>query len=96
VFAVKNRLLVSNLPFSATPDGVRAHFGARGHSVSDIDFGPNEKWRLPRGYAVVTLAHNDDVRNAVRDMDGSEFEGRALRVEGAKPLKWRVRSERAA
>lgn len=94
--AVKNRLLVSNLPASATPDTLRAYFVGFGHPVREIDFGPNEKWRLPRGYAIVTLSHQDAIRKAIQDTDGGEFEGRALRVEGIKPLKSRYRSERVA
>ena len=93
---MKNRLLISNLPASATADALRAFFADLGHLVEEIDLGPNEKWRLPRGYATVTLSHTHDARKAIHDTDGKEFDGRTLLVEGARPLKSRHRSERAA
>jgi RNA recognition motif-containing protein len=93
---VKNRLLVRNLPLSATPETLSELFERLGHAVQEIDCGPNEKWRLPRGYAVVTLANDADYWKAIRDTDGMDFDGRALVVDGVKPLKGRQRSERAA
>ena len=93
---MKNRLLVRNLPPSVTVGELNAFFAGLGHAVEEIDLGPNEKWRLPRGYATVTLSHASDTRKAIHDTDGREFEGRTLLVEGARPLKSRHRSERAA
>ena len=93
---MKNRLLVRNLPESATPQALRELFAGLGYEIQEIDFGPNERWRLPPGYAVVVLSRDADPQLAINDTDGKDFEGRALLVEGVKPLKWRYRSERAA
>src|SRR4051794_39887912 len=94
--AVKNRVLIRNLPSSATPEAICALFEVFGYGVESIDLGPNDQWRLPREYAVVTLSPDSDVRKAIREIDGKEFQGRTLVVNGVKPLKWRYRSERAA
>jgi RNA recognition motif-containing protein len=93
---VKNRLLVRNLPFSVTPPEVRSFFTGLGHEVETIELGPNEKWRLPRGYAVVTLAHGMDPHKVMKETDGRDFEGRVISVDGVRPLKGRYRSERVA
>jgi RNA recognition motif-containing protein len=93
---VKNRLLVRNLALSSTPEALSELFAGLGYVVMEIDFGPNEKWRLPCGYAVVTLSDDADYRKAIRDTDGKDVGGRAIVVDGVKPLKWRQRSERAA
>jgi hypothetical protein len=93
---MKNRLLVSNLPRSATPPALREFFTKRGYDVDEIDFGPKEKWRLPWGYAVVTLSPDTDPWQAIRDTDGKEFDSRILVVHGVRPLRWRRRSERVA
>jgi hypothetical protein len=80
----------------STPEELSELFAGLGYAVQAIDFGPNEKWRLPRGYAVVTLSDDMDFRKAIRDTDGKDFGGRTLVVDGVKPLSWRQRSERAA
>lgn len=93
---MKNRILVRNLPLLSTPEALSELFAGLGHVVREIDYGPNEKWRLPCGYAVVTLSDDADYRKAIRDTDGKDFGGRALVVDGVRPLKGRQRSERAA
>ena len=91
-----SRVLVRNLPHSATPDALRAFFAGLGYGIQNIECGPNEKWRLPQGYAVVTLSHNVDPATFIEHTDGKDFQGRALIVDGMRPLRWRYRSERAA
>jgi RNA recognition motif-containing protein len=93
---VRNRILVRNLTFSATPEALRAFFIDLGYHVQEIDLGPNKKWRLPRGYAVVTLSYDIDLSVVIEHADGKDFQGRALIVDGMRPLSWRYRSERAA
>jgi len=95
-FPMRNRVLVRNLPISATSETLRAFFNDLGFLIQDIDFGPNEKWRLPRGYAVVTLPHKVDPAQFIEHTDGKDFEGRVLIIDGMRPLRWRYRSERAA
>jgi len=93
---MKNRVLIQNLPLSATSEALRALFTDLGHNVQEIELGPNDKWRLPPGYAVVTLSPDADFRAAIKDADGKDFEGHVLLATGVRPLKWRYRSERAA
>lgn len=93
---MKDRLLLRNLPANASAEAVRALFEEATYGVEAVDLGPNDQWRLPRGYALVTLSPGADVRKAIREVDGKEFQGRTLVVNGVKPLKWRYRSERIA
>jgi RNA recognition motif-containing protein len=93
---VESRLLVSNLPYSATPDALRNFFTELGYAVQEVDIGPKKNRRLPPGYALVTLARDVDPHKAIQDTDGREFQGRTLLVDGWKPFNWRHRSERAA
>jgi hypothetical protein len=92
---VRNRLLIRNLPVSATPEQLQAFFGEMGYEIQEIAFGPSEKWRLPYGYAVVMLSPNADSSKAIEAAEGKNFQGRALIVDGMKPRRWRHRSERA-
>jgi hypothetical protein len=93
---VKNRVLISNLPESATSEALLALFTELGYEIEDIDLGPNPNWRLPPGYAVVTLSPKADLREAIGRVDGHDFQGRSILVSGVRPLKWRYRSERVA
>jgi hypothetical protein len=97
-FPTRSRVLVRNLSPSTTSEALRAFFAGLGYGygIQDIECGPNEQWCLPQGYAVVTLSHNVDPATFIEQTDGKDFQGRALIVDGIRPLRWRYRSERAA
>lgn len=75
---------MGNLPFSATEEEVAELFAA---------FGPVEKVKIvtdretgrPRGFAFVTLADAERVKEAADAVDGQEMGGRPLRVNPAEP-----------
>ncbi|TAE78005.1 MAG: RNA-binding protein [Verrucomicrobia bacterium] len=77
-------IYVGNLPFSATEEEVAELFAA---------FGPVEKVKIvtdretgrPRGFAFVTLADAERVKEAADAVDGQEMGGRPLRVNPAEP-----------
>ena len=46
--------------------------------VTDRDTG------RPRGFAFVEMANDEDARNAINAMDGTELNGRTLRVNEAQ------------
>lgn len=74
------KLYVGNLPFSATEDSIRQLFSQYGavHSVSLIT--DRETGRL-RGFGFVEM---DNAPDAIKALDGIEFEGRNLRVNEAR------------
>jgi RNA recognition motif-containing protein len=80
---MKNRLYVGNLSYEVTTDRLRECFAEVGavtdtHVVMDRDTG------RARGFAFVTMATEAEANNAVSQLNGAMFEGRALRVNVAE------------
>jgi RNA recognition motif-containing protein len=74
-------IYVGNLPFSATEDQVRDLFAAFG-AVTAVKFVNDRDTGRFRGFAFVEMAAGAD--EAIRDLDGKDLGGRALRVNEAK------------
>lgn len=74
-------IYVGNLPFSATEDDVRNLFARYGDVVS-VKFIQDRDTGRFRGFGFVEMGAGAD--EAIRDLDGKDFGGRALRVNEAK------------
>ena len=77
-------IFVGNLSFGATEDSVRALFEQYGtiervNIITDRDTGQS------RGFGFVEMAGNAEAQRAIQELDGREFEGRALKVNEARP-----------
>jgi len=80
---VKN-IFVGNLSFGTTEDSVRtlfAEYGAieRVSVVTDRDTGRS------RGFAFVEMGNNSEANRAIEALNGRELDGRALKVNEARP-----------
>lgn len=76
------KLYVGNLPFSATEDSLRAAFGAHG-TVESLSLIADRDTGRPRGFGFVEMS-NADAARAMQALDGTDFEGRTLRVNQAQ------------
>jgi cold-inducible RNA-binding protein len=76
------KLYVGNLPFSATEDGVRALFSKHG-SVEKVSLINDRDTGRPRGFGFVEMSQADASR-ALQELNGVDFEGRALKVSEAQ------------
>ncbi len=79
-----NKLYVGNLPFSATEDTLHDIFSqcggvASAKVITDRDTGRS------KGFGFVEMETDDDAQNAIERFDGSDCEGRPMRVNEAKP-----------
>lgn len=77
-------IFVGNLSFGTTEDSVRnlfAEFGAieRVSVVTDRDTGQS------RGFAFVEMGNNSEANRAIEALNGRELDGRALKVNEARP-----------
>jgi len=81
VFEV-TKLYVGNLPFTATEDSVRNLFALHG-SVQTINLINDRDSGRPRGFGFVEMS-NPDASRAMKALDGTDFEGRALKVSEAQ------------
>lgn len=78
------KLFVGNLAWETTGDDLKEYFGQFGTVVSS-DVMVNKFSNRSRGFAFVVMASNEDAENAISKTEGVEFQGRALKVNIARP-----------
>jgi len=76
------KLYVGNLPFTATDDAVRTLFSTHG-TVEKISLITDRDTGRPRGFGFVEMS-NTDASRAMQALNGTDFEGRSLRVSEAQ------------
>ena len=79
-----NRLYVGNLSFDTTEDGLRSAFAADGRNVKDVNILTDRDTGQPRGFGFVEMASSQDAEAAISALDGTNLDGRALKVNEAK------------
>ena len=82
-------IYVGNLPWSATEEDVRAAFEAFGEVISVKLVNDRETGR-PRGFGFVEM-EDQGALEAIESLDGSDFCGRNLKVNEARPRTERPR-----
>jgi cold-inducible RNA-binding protein len=80
---MSNRLYVGNLAFHVTEDLLKQYVGQCG-DVQSVDLILDRVSGRPRGFAFVEMASPDAMQKAISDLDGKDFEGRALNVKVAE------------
>jgi RNA recognition motif-containing protein len=78
------RLYVGNLPFSATEESVRELFGQNERHVEEVRLITDRDTGRPRGFGFVEMGSSEEADAAIRELNGYEFEGRALTVNEAR------------
>lgn len=76
------KIFVGNLPFSATEDSLKSLFATHG-TVEKIALITDRDTGQPRGFGFVEMP-NADAARAMQALNGTSFEGRALKVNEAK------------
>src|SRR5215510_11959086 len=79
------RLYVGNLPFSATDESLMQMFQQSGQVesarvVTDRDTGRN------KGFGFVEMSTDQEAADAITKFNGTDFEGRTLTVNEARPM----------
>ena len=79
------RLYVGNLPFSATDESLMQMFQQAGQVesarvVTDRDTGRN------KGFGFVEMSTDQEATDAITKFNGTDFEGRTLTVNEARPM----------
>jgi RNA recognition motif-containing protein len=81
-----NRLYVGNLAFHATEESLNQHFATCGE-VASVAVMTDRETGQSRGFAFVEMATPDGAKKAIADLNGKDFQGRALRVDVAEERK---------
>jgi len=80
-YTTVTKLFVGNLPFTATEASVRTLFSAHGQ-VESVALITDRDTGRPRGFGFVEVSSADASR-AIQALNGTDFEGRALKVNEA-------------
>ncbi len=80
------RIYVGNLPFDATEESVRELFQTHGE-VSEVSLINDRDTGRPRGFGFVEMASGG--KEAIAALDRTDFGGRSLRVNEARPREER-------
>ena len=80
---VSKSIYVGNLPWSATEDQVRNLFAAYG-TVNSVNLVSDRETGRARGFGFVEMAAAD-APGAIQELDGSNMDGRSLKVNEAQP-----------
>ena len=83
------KLYVGNLSYGTTSESLKAGFEKAG-SVVEASVLMDKMTGRSRGFGFVTMEDNDAM-NAISMFDGKDFEGRAIKVNEARPMEERPR-----
>lgn len=78
------KLYVGNLPFSATEGQIEQLFATHGE-VTSVALPTDRETGRPRGFGFVEMATADGASKAIAALNGTDFGGRALNVNEARP-----------
>ena len=81
---MSTKLYVGNLSFNTTETGIRDAFGAYG-DITDTYVAMDRETGRPRGFAFVTFSKAEDAQTAIEKLNGTDLDGRSLKVNEAKP-----------
>lgn len=80
------RLYVGNLPYSINSDSLKDLFSPFGEvTVANVIM--DKMTGRSKGFGFVEFADDAFAKEAIAQMNGKEFDGRALRVNEAKPME---------
>ena len=80
---LSKKLYVGNLPFTVTEDELRSAFERHG-SVESVAVITDRETGRPRGFGFVEMEDASAADAAMRALDGSDFDGRNIKVNEAQ------------
>lgn len=78
------KLFVGNMSFQTTQESLESLFTNYG-TVDEVAVITDRETGRPRGFAFITMPDDGEAKAAMEALDGSEFEGRNLNVNEARP-----------
>ncbi len=77
-------IYIGNISYQTTEDDVQTLFGEHGtvdsvHLISDRETGRS------KGFGFIEMPNDEEAKKAIEAVDGSEFGGRQLKVNEARP-----------
>jgi RNA recognition motif-containing protein len=85
---MNTKMYVGNLAWSATENDVRDLFSQYG-TVTEVSLPTDRETGRPRGFAFVAMETREAMEAATNALNGTEWQGRALTVNEARPREER-------
>jgi RNA recognition motif-containing protein len=86
---MNNKLYVGNLSYNTDETALRELFGKAGN-VRSVSVIMDRMTNQPRGFAFVEMESPAEAHKAIQMCDGEEVDGRAIKVNEAKPQEART------
>ncbi|SRR5437870_495576 len=86
-----NKLYVGGLPYSVTEGRLQELFATHG-TVQSAKVISDKFTGQSRGFGFVEMSSGDEAQNAISALNGTQFDGRTLVVNEAKPMAKRDNS----
>ena len=81
---MESKLYVGNLSYETTEEGLRELFAKAGTVVA-VDMIKDRDTGRTKGFAFVTMNNQEEAENAIKLLNEKTLDGRAIRVNIAKP-----------
>lgn len=82
--ADNTRVFVGGVPYAATEEELKGHFSTAGQ-VASVFMPIDRETGKKRGFAFVEFSNEDDMNKAVDMFNQTEFGGRTISVNAARP-----------
>ena len=82
-----SRLFLGNIPHSANEMDISDWLKSFGYNTTSVDIITDRNTGLRRGFCFVTLDDDQEMKNAVRALNGKLMSGRPITVNPAVPLR---------
>ena len=82
----KRTLFVRSLPASATTESLAEHF-SQSYVIKHAVVVSDPKTKVSKGFGFVTFADLEDAESALKELNGSKFDGKIIRVDYAESRK---------
>ena len=80
-----SKLYVGGLPYSVTEGRLQELFSAHG-TVESANVISDKFTGQSRGFGFVEMSSSSEAQSAIQSLNGTQFEGRSLTVNEAKPM----------
>ena len=85
------RIYVGNLSYGVTSEGLEAAFAEHGE-VEEVFIPTDRNTGRSKGFAFVEMSTESEAQAAIEALNGTDYEGRPMTVNEAKPMKPRTES----
>ena len=87
------KLYVGNLPYRMSEEELKDLFGEKG-TVLSVRIITDSRTGRSKGFGFVEMENDDQAQKAIDELDGSEVQGRTVKVAPARPPRERNRFRR--